>query len=201
MDSTQIAELIVTRISHDIIGNTGAVANAVELLEEDDLEFIDDIKSILKVSSFVLSSRLKFFRIAFGLGNKSLKSMEEVRKFAEDYLATIGNKNYPISFEMNIEAIEEYKFILLGTMIVSDIMIKGGKVRVEKENGTLYIVCESNMAPSSEKISEIVEFVEKDINTSNAQLAPLAYLKELLKVNNYNLSILKSDTYFGLAIK
>lgn len=72
LSETELAELICTRISHDVIGNVGAVANAVELLEEGDMDFLDDIRSILKISSSVLSARLKFFRLAFGLTNANL---------------------------------------------------------------------------------------------------------------------------------
>ena len=53
MIPSHISELICTRISHDLIGNIGAVANAVELLEEGDMDFLDDIRSILKTSSQV----------------------------------------------------------------------------------------------------------------------------------------------------
>ena len=44
MNKAPIAELVCTRISHDLIGNIGAVANAVELLEEGDTDFLDEIK-------------------------------------------------------------------------------------------------------------------------------------------------------------
>ena len=84
-----ISELICTRISHDLIGNIGAVANAVELLEEGDMDFLDDIRSILKVSSQVLAARLKFFRMAFGLENANLEDASLVRKTTADYLKTI----------------------------------------------------------------------------------------------------------------
>lgn len=76
LSETELAELICTRISHDVIGNVGAVSNAVELLEEGDMDFLDDIRSILKVSSSVLSARLKFFRLAFGLSNANLERFQ-----------------------------------------------------------------------------------------------------------------------------
>ena len=41
-DKINISELICTRISHDLIGNIGAFANAVELLEDEDDDFIDE---------------------------------------------------------------------------------------------------------------------------------------------------------------
>ena len=76
-NNSLVCELICTRLSHDIVGNIGAVANAVELLEEGDMDFIDDIKSILGVSSKNLASRLKFFRMAFGLNNANLENKEK----------------------------------------------------------------------------------------------------------------------------
>ena len=99
MLSPSVTELICTRISHDLIGNIGAVSNAVELLEEGDMDFLDDIRSILKTSSQVLSARLKFFRMAFGLVNANLEDKSLVVKTTEDYLKTIGNQNFPIKLE------------------------------------------------------------------------------------------------------
>ena len=77
-DKINISELICTRISHDLIGNIGAFANAVELLEDEDHDFIDEIKNTLKTSSEVLTARLKFFRMAFGLTNANLENIERL---------------------------------------------------------------------------------------------------------------------------
>ena len=38
MNETTLSEILTTRLSHDLIGNIGAVANAVELLNEGDEE-------------------------------------------------------------------------------------------------------------------------------------------------------------------
>ena len=45
-----ITELVCTRVSHDLIGNIGALGNAVELLEDGDNDFLPEIKSMLKIS-------------------------------------------------------------------------------------------------------------------------------------------------------
>ena len=74
-DDLDLTQAVSTRISHDLIGNIGAVSNAVELLEEGDMDFLPDIKSILNTSSSVLSARLKFFRMAFGLDNSNLENL------------------------------------------------------------------------------------------------------------------------------
>ena len=68
-----ITELVCTRISHDLIGNIGAFANAVELLEDGDEDFMPEIQSMLKNSSSVLNARMKFFRMTFGLTNANLE--------------------------------------------------------------------------------------------------------------------------------
>ena len=39
-----ITEIVCTRISHDLIGNIGAFANALELMEDDDIDFMTEIK-------------------------------------------------------------------------------------------------------------------------------------------------------------
>ena len=99
MINNVINELLITRISHDLAGNIGAVANAVELLEEDGVDFIDNITSILKTSSFSLAARLKFFRLACGMKNANLEDKNVVIKTIEDYLVSHSNKNFPIKLE------------------------------------------------------------------------------------------------------
>ena len=48
-----ISEIVATRLSHDLIGNIGAVANAVELLNEGDEDDREDIGNILNFSAYV----------------------------------------------------------------------------------------------------------------------------------------------------
>lgn len=194
-----IAELISTRISHDIIGNIGAVANAVELLEEGDLEFLDDIKSILKLSSGVLSARLKFFRMAFGASNANLSDLLGVDKICREYLATIGNQNFPIALSNKLTDSRWSKLALLGVMIAADTIIKGGSINIEQSGKSLYIIAQSNSLPPQEKITTLKAAIIEGSGENNAQFAPVFYLKELLKNMHYNIEIVEGGT-FGMSI-
>ena len=85
-----ITELVCTRVSHDLIGNIGALGNAVELLEDGDNDFLPEIKSMLKISFGVLSARLKFFRMAFGRTNAYLQNPKIFRQSCADYIKTFN---------------------------------------------------------------------------------------------------------------
>ena len=199
LNDTLICELVCTRISHDLIGNIGAVSNAVELLEEGDMDFLDDIKSILKVSSTVLSARQKFFRMAFGLHNANLENMELVQKTTQDYLATLGNKNFPISLQMTIQNPKFSRPAMVGTMALADTIIKGGWIKIEEQSGKLYIGAHSDTGTSKEKTAALKNICEGKEAEISAQYAPLFYLKKILNFDGYNLTFIE-DGILGLAI-
>lgn len=200
LSTAEISELICTRISHDLIGNIGAVSNAVELLEEGDMEFIDDIRSILKVSSSVLSSRLKFFRMAFGSNNTSLEKLGLVASTTQDYLKTLGNANYPINLEMRLSTPQFSKVAMLAVMIVADTMIRGGKIEVEEVNSSLAVISFAQGVVANEKIAAIKELLQGNMPENLAQYAPIFYLQELLKSTKYKISIVDKNS-FGFIVE
>lgn len=191
-NATEISEQVLTRVCHDVIGNIGAVANAVELLEEGDLDFLEDIKSILKTSSSVLSARLKFFRLAFGLSNANLSDAMLVAKTAREYLMTIGNKNFPIELDMPLLSEKFARSALLAIMIAADTMIKGGVIKLEEQNNQLYIMAKGNVPASAEKLKSLRECIELECEPQ-AQFAAVAFLKEILKDLGYGLHMSESN--------
>ena len=177
MKDSRICELICTRISHDIVGNIGAVANAVELLEDGDLDFIDDIKSILKTSSQTLTARMKFFRLAFGLGNTGFTDNEIVIKTTQDYLHTLGNKDYPVSLRMNV-CENNQRSAMLMIMAMADILIRGGEISVFEQNNRLICNIDSSLKISSDKLEKIYNTVNGMSEPDDAAMAPIWFLKE-----------------------
>lgn len=175
--STKLSELICTRLSHDIIGNIGAVANAVELLEEGDMDFMEDIKSILKTSSGVLAARLKFFRMVFGIENGNLQNLQQVREITAAYISTVGGK-IPPSLQFSLEDTRYAKAAMLAVMIAADMLIKGGTVCVRQLQNGVEISVAAEDRVSDDKTRNIAALVQGTGGETTAQEAPLFSLME-----------------------
>lgn len=194
----QIAELICTRISHDVMGSIGAVGNASELLEEGDMDFIDDIKSILKTSFENLSSRMKFFRLAFGVDNANLENTDLVISTAKDYVATLGNKDYPIHLEWHEISQPNIKSALLTIMIMADLMLRGGKLNILQKNGFIIAGIAKDAKISQDKWLRLNDILQSN-NGLDANMAPLGALIETRE--NENIHLIENDEIYGLAVK
>ena len=196
----ELPELICTRISHDLIGNIGAVANAVELMDEDP-EAVDDAKPILSISSKVLTARLKFFRLAFGLNNTGIKTLAEVINPAEEYIATIGSRTSPIKLNFNLSTPALYKIVMLGIMAMGDIFIRGGELKISETASGLTFTADSQSALSAGKLAVMQEVLNGKMPEENpAQSAPLIYMMRLLNDSAVNITIAASENKAVLQI-
>ena len=188
MSNTFLAEVIATRLSHDLIGNIGAVCNGVELLKEGDEQDIDDVKNILDFSSAVLSKRLKFFRLCFGLSNATVKDMYELKSISEDYLSTIGNPNYKIELILNISTHKIFKFVMPAIMMMADVIIKGGKIVVNETECSLNIEVSSDNNLNVSKLKGIESVLNSlEVSENISSYAPLYYL--IANTNNSNAKV------------
>ncbi len=199
MSNAPITELVCTRISHDLIGNIGAVANAVELMEEGDTDFMDDIKEILKVSSAVLSARLKFFRMAFGLNNANLTDAALVAKTTREYLSTIGNKNFPIILNLEDYSIKYARIMMLAVMILTDLIIKGGEINVFEKNCKLFVNISAVSKISAPKKDDILALLSGKKEEYLAQYAPVFYLLKIINSSDWQLGF-SDEGAFGFVI-
>ncbi len=191
---TNISEIIFTRISHDLAGNLGVLANGVEVFDEEDNndnDFLDEFKSILKLSSQTLNARLKFFRMVFGTPVSSLEDNNLVYQTALEYLKVQNIKN-PIELETNHSISTKNREILLSIMGLADIVIRGGKIITNQQEDKINISITSPNPLSATRIQTIKEIMAGNTNISNPSLfAPFIYLLSI----NANVDIHQIDEY------
>lgn len=62
----KVVELLAARLCHELISPIGAIANGVELLGEDDPDFVRDATALIGQSAKKAGQRLQFYRFAYG---------------------------------------------------------------------------------------------------------------------------------------
>ena len=68
----RVLELLAARLCHDLIGPLAAIANGVELLGEDDPDFVRDAVALVGDSARKANARLQFYRFAYGFSGGGL---------------------------------------------------------------------------------------------------------------------------------
>lgn len=131
----RMAQLLCSRLCHDLVGPAGAVNAGLELAEEGEMDA--DALDLVTSSAAEVTRRLAFFRIAFGAaGGKASAvgtlSLNEARELAEEMLA--GGKatvEWPESSHApDSLAAGVGKVLLLMILLASESLPRGGKVTV-----------------------------------------------------------------------
>jgi histidine phosphotransferase ChpT len=84
----RIAELLSSRLCHDLVSPIGAVNNGMELMEEDpDPETMGDAVRLISGSARQALAVVQFYRLAYGrAGNRVDADPEQLRQLAEGFL-------------------------------------------------------------------------------------------------------------------
>lgn len=85
----RVAELLASRLCHDLVGPIGAVNNGMELLEDEDLGMSDDAIQLSASSARQAASLLQFYRLAYGMtGARIGDDLGNLRELATGFLAS-----------------------------------------------------------------------------------------------------------------
>jgi len=197
--STELTEIVCTRLSHDLMGSIGAVLGGLELIEEDKGVLDEDIKNILSAGALTLKARQKFFRLVFGTDTQKMTGIE-LSELCNAYLATVGSRAAP--FELKLENISPSlaKISGLCVMAAAEICIKGGVIKVSAAKDNMRVAVSSAYKLSAGKITAYREIISGGKPEENiSQYAHLIYLSEFLG-KNIPLKISATDTDFELII-
>ncbi len=83
----RVAELLASRLCHDIVGPIGAVNNGMELMADESLGMADDALELASNSAAQAAAALQFFRLAYGTAGGQVEGgFSTVERLARDYL-------------------------------------------------------------------------------------------------------------------
>ena len=130
----RVAELLSSRLCHDLISPIGAVTNGIELIEEEGGRLAADALELAGRSARQASRLLQFYRIAFGLGGAfSGTRLGEVRDLAEGYLAGGRHRlDWPGGADDPLPA-GLGKLILNMVLLAVDCLPRGGRIGVASQ--------------------------------------------------------------------
>ncbi len=85
----RVAELLASRLCHDLVGPIGAVNNGMELMEDDDLGMSDDALRLSANSARQAASILQYYRLAYGMAGARIGAdLDDLRELAGGFLAS-----------------------------------------------------------------------------------------------------------------
>lgn len=136
----RVAELLCSRLCHDLVGPVGAVNHGVELISEGAGPIVGEANEMIAQSAEQALNRLEFFRVAFGLagGGSGKMSMAASRKIAQGFLEKNVQLQWPVNAELPWQDQESavpkdvIKVILNLIMLAIDCLPRGGELTLSQ---------------------------------------------------------------------
>jgi histidine phosphotransferase ChpT len=135
----RLAELLISRLCHDLISPVGAAANGVELVEEFGDDMGEDAQKLIATSVRQASSKLAFFRMAYGsAGNDSNLTLGEAHALATGLI--LGSKvglDWPLDGAASRRRLgpRGVKLVLATVGLAVEALPKGGRIAVSVDAG------------------------------------------------------------------
>lgn len=136
----RMAELLCTRLCHDLTGPIGAVNNGAEFLSEEGFNLQGQAVELITSSAFAAVTRLQFYRMAYGkMKDHGEAPLAEKQKLAADFFA--GSKvtldwpdDHTESAGVSI-SLKMARLIYNLLIIASGTLIRGGTIAVRINQG------------------------------------------------------------------
>lgn len=129
----RVAELLCSRLCHDLVSPIGAINNGIELIE-DDGGMADQAMALIAQSGRRAADRLRCFRLAYGsAGGQSTIGIEEGREVAAAWLA--GGKvtlDWPAPPRVGLGLLPPgtVKLLLNLVILAEEMLVHGGRIAV-----------------------------------------------------------------------
>jgi histidine phosphotransferase ChpT len=148
-----LAALLCSRVCHDVISPVGAIANGLELLDEDtDQETKEIAMDLIRSSAKNASAKLQFSRIAFGAAGSAKADIDtgDAQSVAQAYFDTEKKIDLIWHGERALMPKNKVKLLLNLLLVSLGAVPRGGSVtsQISDPNGeaTFTVTCSGNRA-------------------------------------------------------
>ncbi|HUK60717.1 MAG TPA: histidine phosphotransferase family protein [Stellaceae bacterium] len=157
----RVLELLCGRLCHDLISPVGAVNNGIELLDEDDPEFVKEAMALIGQSAKKAGQRLQFYRFAYGTAGTGASGAATVDA-RECAMALLEGGKVRCEWDASVSRLPlPWQRLACNLVLVAaDALPRGGKIAVTAAAGA---------PPSLEIVAE-----GDSVNLSDEQRAALA---------------------------
>ena len=132
---TKLAEMLCTRLCHDLTGPIGAVNNGAEFLEDEGFDMENDAVKLILSSAHEAVARLMFYRQAYGrVGDSGETCLADKKKLATDFFASSKVKlDWPDSHTdaSGVSISQKTGRLILNLLVIAGAsLIRGGTLSV-----------------------------------------------------------------------
>ncbi len=127
----RLAQLICSRLCHDLAGVSGAIANGIELAAESSPDAAVEALALVGESARQVNARIAFFRAAFGASTPA-QALADVAALAQGYLAGGPVGLAPVAGPAGAARLssEGVRLALVLTMVAAGCLPRGGLVHI-----------------------------------------------------------------------
>jgi histidine phosphotransferase ChpT len=125
----RVLELLSSRLCHELISPVGAINNGIELMDEDDPEFVKEATKLIGNSARTAGRRLDFYRFAYGTGRAGT-----ARDVALGLLEG-GKARCDWDDSVNALAVEWQRVACNMVVIAAEALPRGGTIQVAAASG------------------------------------------------------------------
>lgn len=132
MQSTDFASILCSRLCHDLVSPAGALSTGLELLQDEPDEAMrKQCLDLLGSSARQITSRLKFFRMAFGAGAGLAESVD-VRELQAALNGWFDTDKVQIHWMVETDLLPKTaaKLLLNLAMLAGESLLRGGVLHV-----------------------------------------------------------------------
>ncbi|MCG8503858.1 MAG: histidine phosphotransferase family protein [Sphingomonadales bacterium] len=147
MINNDFTAILCSRLCHDLISPASALSNGLELLaDEEDPVGRGEVIDLLEQSASRISSRLQFYRLAFGSAGGFAEDLDvrEVHKALTDFFAD-GKARLSCDADVATLPKTAAKVLLNLTLLAGEGLIRGGDllVKIQDSDGNLKLCVEA----------------------------------------------------------